>query len=130
MYNIIDALKDNDTDYILFMLKEYYYDHIDWRIHHYIKNERCENCRNWHYAIRINGRDSGTCDVYENDWEDYHGYCKCHNIDMNENENYCRDDGCERYWNTHSGKVITQFSRGGIWQYKHDGCPEWCTWIK
>lgn len=126
-YSLWDALKDRDFQYIYYGIwDDFYYDHIYWRIHHWLLNERCENCRNWHFCGLWEGRMYGTCDIHTWElWEDYHAHCPCWNLDPEEDPRYSREDGWEMRAVTPCGKVITQISRGGINQYLYDGEPKW-----
>jgi RimJ/RimL family protein N-acetyltransferase len=124
-YTLLDALKNKDFDYIKYIPEEWYYDHLCWRIHHYLLNERCETCRNWHFCGKLGGRVIGTCDVSDLYWYDYHGHCPVWNVDLTEDSIHERVDGWERAWKTPGGKEITQISRGGVWQYLYSGKPKW-----
>jgi len=106
------------------VLPNFWYDHISWRIHHYIWQERCETCQNWHFCGKSEGRSIGNCDIDTMYWQDYHGHCSLWNLDINET-NYEQEDGCERRFITPSGNIITQISRGGVWQFYYNGEPEW-----
>lgn len=117
-YTLIDALKSGDFWYPHFLLKEWYTDHISWRIHHHLLRERCETCRNWKFCGKWEGRSYGTCEVDTEYWQDFHGHCWCWNMTFD--EEFCEEDEWERPWTTPLGKKIFQISRGGIWQYKCD----------
>jgi hypothetical protein len=124
-YSIWEALKNRDFQYLLYVPDEFYYDHIHWRIHHYLLRERCEFCRNWHFAGKWEGRPWGICDMDEY-YTDFHGHCGCWNLEPKDDGIHTRDeDGFEKVGVTPLGKVITQVARGGVWQYKHDGEPDW-----
>jgi hypothetical protein len=124
-YTFLDAIKDLDFGYIRFLIEEWWFKNVDWRFRHYILQQRCENCRSWHFCGKSNGRLIGTCDLQSIYWEDYHGYCPVWGVDLNEDESHEREDRVEREWKTPCGKVITQISRGGIYQYLYDGKPKW-----
>lgn len=122
LYKHVQILYEN-WRYIV--LPDFWYDHISWRIHHFIWQERCETCRNWHFQGKSEERPIGTCDIDTTCWQDYHGHCPCWNLDPNDNSPYEREDGYEREFITPTGKIITQISRGGVYQYLYDGEPKW-----
>lgn len=124
-YGIIDAIKNSDLWYFKFILDEWYFDHVWWRIHHYVFRERCENCRNYHYKGKVRNEMYGTCDIHTHEWTSYHGHCACWNLDIEADSQYAYEDGCERPYVTPTSKTITQISRSGIWQYLYDGEPKW-----
>lgn len=123
-YSLLDAIKERDFWFIWFMITDWYYETVRWRIHHHVLNERCENCRNWHFCGKWEGRDYGTCDISAY-WYDYHDHCGCWNLEPKEDNRYCNEEGMERPWDTPCGRKITQFVHGGVWQYKHEGYPSW-----
>lgn len=121
---ILEQLRDTYWYFRYPILDDFYYDHVAWRIHHYIWQERCETCRNWHFIGKFDSRPHGTCDIDSMNWIDYHALCPCWNLDISET-NYEQEDGCERRFETPTGKVITQISKGGVWQFYYNGEPKW-----
>jgi hypothetical protein len=120
---IIDAIAELDVEYACYLMEEWYLDNIEWRFRHYIMRERCETCRNWHFS-GFEGREQrmyGACDLHTMNWQDFHGYCPAWNLDVIGWDTHCREDGFRRVKKTPNGKIITQISKGGIWQYLHDG---------
>lgn len=124
--NIWEAVKSHDPGYLMFLFEEWYIDNVRWRIEHNILGQRCENCRNWHFCGRMNGRGVGKCEL-ESQYCDYHDWCPIWNMDFNIDKNgyTLSEDGWERVITTLTGKKITQVSRSGIWMYKHDGEMTW-----
>jgi hypothetical protein len=113
-YKFIDMLKARDFCYMWMLVKDRYIDNISWRIHHYLMNERCETCRNWHFCGKWDGVNWGDCSFY-GEWCGHHGFCFLWNFDF-ENDK-CREDGWERVKELPSGKRVWQVSKRGIWQY-------------
>jgi hypothetical protein len=127
-YNWIDAIKNKDTWYFRMIPREFYFDHIYWRIHHYFMNERCETCRNWKFYCKFSGKDFGTCDMNSDYYEYYHAWCPVWNLEPKEDVDSCYtrdDDGYEREWITPCGRTVTQKSCGGVWIYQYEGEPKW-----
>ena len=109
-----------------FLLDEWYFDHIAWRIRHYWFHEKCETCRNWHYCGKFGDILVGRCDWERGHLKGSHGYCTLYNDDYNESELYTFDeDGWEMPMQLPSGKWITVRSKSGHWQYLYDGMPKW-----
>jgi len=118
--NIWSAIKTYDLCYLTYLLENWYIDNIRWRIEHYILQQRCETCRNWHFCGRLDGGKLGNCDFHQ-EYSDFHDWCVCWNLDGKANDDYMEEDGWQRAHITPAGRKIVQVSKGGIWQFKHSG---------
>lgn len=119
--NIWNAIKSFDLYYLCFLFKRWYIGNLEWRILRNVFNQKCGNCRNWHYKGKFSGKEIGKCDFLQDLLYETPGWCPCWNIDLDANDYTTDEDGWERVFTTPAGKEIIQVSRSGIWMYVRDG---------